>query len=140
MGMILKTTVEDGFLRVDATGEFSLHEAQQTFLEILESVARAKVKKVFMDGRALKGEPTLMERFYYGEFAAYSVANYFSRGVAPATKFAYVLKIPVLDPGRFGETVAVNRGMLAKVFDNPEDAFTWLELTPKPRDTSKPAG
>ena len=139
-GMILKMSVEDGFLRVDATGEFSLHEAQQTFLEILEAVARAKVKKVLMDGRRLNGEPTIMERFYYGEFAANSVASFFSRGVSPATKFAYVLKEPVLDPGRFGETVAVNRGMLAKVCEDPEEAFAWLEVPRESRDKSKPSG
>ncbi len=36
----------------------------------------------------------------------------------------------MLDPQRFGETVAVNRGMRIKVFDNPEEAFAWLDLAP----------
>jgi hypothetical protein len=34
----------------------------------------------------------------------------------------------MLDPEKFGETVAVNRGMLAKVFDNLEAALAWLEI------------
>ena len=48
--------------------------------------------------------------------------------MAPAIQFAYVLKEPVLDPERFGKTVAVNRGMLVKTFDNLEDALGWLEI------------
>jgi hypothetical protein len=35
----------------------------------------------------------------------------------------------VLDPKRLGETVAVNRGMNIKVFDNPEDARRWLGIS-----------
>jgi hypothetical protein len=69
-----------------------------------------------------------MERFYYGEFAAQTVRDFAPRGVSPSTQFAYVLKEPVLDPGRFGETVAVNRGMLVKVCDRPEDALRWLGI------------
>jgi hypothetical protein len=35
----------------------------------------------------------------------------------------------VLDPDRFGETVAVNRGMPVRVFDNLEEALKWLAVT-----------
>jgi hypothetical protein len=50
---------------------------------------------------------------------------------APRTlQFAYVLQEPVLDPKRFAETVAVNRGMWAKAFDNLEDALGWLRRAP----------
>ena len=67
-----------------------------------------------------------MERFYYGEFAAFEVRKqvHLSGGDAPG--FAYVLKPPVLDRQRFGETVAVNRGMIVKTFESREDALTWL--------------
>jgi len=111
-------------------GKFSLIEAKRTFLEMLEAVALHKTKKVLFDGRELAGKPETMERFYYGEFAANTVAGFADRGVSPATQFAYVLKEPVLDPRRFGETVASNRGMLVKAFDSPEDAREWLGLTP----------
>jgi hypothetical protein len=111
-------------------GQFSLKEAKRTFLEMLEAVALHKTKKVFFDGRKLTGKPETMERFYYGEFAAQTVAHFAERGVSLATQFAYVLKEPVLDPQRFGETVAVNRGMFVKAFDSPEAALQWLGLAP----------
>ena len=107
-----------------------MEEAKRSFLEMLEAVARHKVKKVLLDGRKLLGEPEAMERFYYGEFVAQAVGEFSDRGVSRATKFAYVLKEPVLDPRRFGETVAVNRGMLVKTFDNLEYALGWLGITP----------
>jgi hypothetical protein len=130
MSMNLEICPESCFLRVTAMGNFSLEEAKRTFLEMLEAVARHKVKKVLFDGRTLTGEPETMERFLYGEFAAQTVRSFAPRGVSPATQFAYVLEEPVLDPGRLGETVATNRGMFVKVFDNPEDALGWLEIAP----------
>ena len=130
MDMLLEIRPESGFLEVSAMGKFSLEEAKRTFLEMLEAVARYKVEKVLFDGRRLTGDPKIMERFYYGEFAADSVFKFRDRGVSPATKFAYVLKEPVLDPRRFGETVAVNRGMYVKAFDNLEEALGWLGIAP----------
>lgn len=125
MSMTLEMRAESGVLRVVAMGEFSLDEAQRTFVEILVAVARHKVKQVLFDGRGLAGEPQTIERFYYGEFAANAVAH--TSGVSPATHFAYVLEEPVLDPKRFGEIVAANRGMFVKTFDNLKDAVGWLE-------------
>jgi hypothetical protein len=120
-------TAESDYLYVTANGTFSLDEAQRSFLEMLESLARFKLTKVLFDGRMLVGEPQMIERFYYGEFAARSVASFASRGVSVATRFAYVLVEPMLDPERFGETVAVNRGLRVRAFDNLEAARAWLE-------------
>jgi hypothetical protein len=133
MSIQIEILREPGFLKVLATGKFSLKEAERTFLEILEAIVAHKAGKAMIDGRTLTGKPATIERFLYGKFAASSVAMYKARGLSPFTAFAYVLKVPVLDPQRFGETVAVNRGMRIKVFDNVEDAFTWLELAPAPK-------
>jgi hypothetical protein len=126
---------DSGLLKVHATGKFSLEEAQRTFLEMMEAVALHRTERVLFDGRTIQGNPRTMERFYYGEFAAETVAQYRERGVSPGTRFAYVLKEPVLDPHRFGETVAVNRWMRLKVFDSLEEALEWLA----PGSANKPA-
>jgi hypothetical protein len=128
--MILEIAAESGFLRVSAMGRFSLEEAKRTFIEMLEAVARNKVRKVLFDGRGLVGNPKVMERFYYGKFAAQSIVEFADRGVSRTTQFAYVLEVPMRDPGRFGETVAVNRGMFVKTFDNLADALGWLGIAP----------
>ena len=131
MSVKLKVCPETGFLKVDAAGEFSLDEAKRTFLEMLEAVARHKVRKVLFDGRGLAGEPKTMERFFYGEFAARAVAEFEDRGMlSRSTQFGYVLEEPLRDKQRFGETVAVNRGMFVKTFDSPQDALGRLGILP----------
>jgi hypothetical protein len=131
MSMKLEVCPESGFLKVDAVGAFSLEEAKRTFLEMLEAVARHKVRKVLFDGRGLAGEPKTIERFFYGKFAARAVAEFADRGMlSRSTQFGYVLEEPVLDKRRVGETVAVNCGMFVKTFDNLQDALGWLGILP----------
>ena len=117
---------ESDLLNAVLTGTFSLGEAKRTFIEIVKAIVFHKSKKVLIDGRTLLANPETIERFYYGLFVAETVMRYEDQGVAAGTPFAYVLTEPVLDPRRFGETVAVNRFMNTKAFDNPEDALKWL--------------
>ena len=130
MSMLLEIHPEPGFLHVLATGIFSLEEAKRTFLQLLEAIALHQSNKALVDGRNLVGEPTTMERFYYGDFAAQTVASFAKRGAPRAIQFAYVLREPVLDQRRFGETVAANRGMWVKMFDSHEEALLWLGIPP----------
>lgn len=130
MGMSLKISAESECLYVTVTGEFSLEEAERTFLEILDAVAQHKHTKVLFDGRQILGQPTGMQRFYYGKYVAQAVADFPRRSGLRSPKFAYVLDEPVLDPRRFGENVAANRGMNVKAFDNLKDALEWLGVGP----------
>jgi hypothetical protein len=126
MGMVLKIIPEPGLLHVLAAGEFSLEEAKTTFLEILDAVLQYGSQKILFDLLQLKGEPEIMERFYYGEFAAMETRKLIKCGYLP--KFAYLCTAPLCDPHKFGETVAVNLGMNVKTFDNLEEASKWLML------------
>jgi hypothetical protein len=130
MSMMLTISIDLGFLRVNTTGNFSLAEAKRTFIEILEAVGRSKIEKVLFDGRGIAGDPEVMERFYYGEFAAETIHRFTAQGVSSNTRFAYVLEEPMRDPERFGENVAVNRGMFVQTFDNDQDALAWLRMSP----------
>lgn len=127
MNMLLRTRADPGSLHATVTGPFTLEEAKRTFLEILEAIAQHKMDKVLVDGRAIEGEPTTIQRFIYSEFAAAATRTLRERmALSRPPQFAYVLQEPVLDPMRFGETVAVNRGMHVKAFDDLEDAIRWL--------------
>ena len=128
MDMVLQMSSESGCLYGKSTGQFSLAEAERKFLKVVEEVERHKVGKVLLDGRGVDGDPKAIERFYYSEFAARVVAEYVVRNGCASPEFAYVLHVPMLSPDRFGETVAVNRGMRMKVFDNLEEAHAWLGI------------
>jgi hypothetical protein len=113
-------------LVVKLTGEFNLDEAQNSFLHLLENVKRENTDKVLVDGTALTGEPETFQRFLYGAFAAMAVSDFNQQPNPRMLKFAYALKPPMLDPERFGENVAVNRGMNVKTFENVQEAKDWL--------------
>jgi hypothetical protein len=118
---------ESGILRVVASGPFSLEEAQRAFLEILEAAERHQAGKILVDGRTLTGNPEVMERFIYGKFAADESRSFArERDMPRVPRFAYVLNVPVRDPGKFGENVATNRGMILKVCETAEEAVEWL--------------
>jgi len=98
---------------------------------MLEAVAQYQAEKVLFDGRKLRGKPERIERFYYGYFAATETNRLIAEYRMPhVPRFAYVMNEPLRDPRRYGENVAVNRGMTVKTFEIPEEAFAWLELTP----------
>ena len=125
MSLQQKIHFESGLLSVDASGDFSLEDAKLAFLEMLGAVVQYKAEKILLDGRNVNGNPRDIERFYYGEFAARETRNIVvEHKIVP--RFAYVLHEPLRDPARLGETVAMNRGMVIKVFENPEDATEWL--------------
>jgi hypothetical protein len=116
---------QSGLLRIDASGEFSLEDAKQAFLEMLKAVGLHKAEKILLDARNVKGKPGDLERFYYGEFAARENHRMVvEHKIVP--RFAYVIHEPLRDPTRLGETVAVNRGMNVKTFETQEDALEWL--------------
>ena len=126
-GMVVNTRGDREILYVTLSGKFMLAEALSDFLEVLEAIEEKQNTKVVIDGRQLSGEPLTIERFLYGEFVAEAVKRL---RIGGAPMFAYVLHEPVLDPMRFGETVALNRGMNLKVFDDYDLAIGWLGSVP----------
>ena len=129
MAITLRITVQPGVLFVLAQGEFSLDEAKQSFLDIIDSMEQNQSRKVLFDGREITGMVDVIERFYYGEFMAAALDRLKKSSRYDGNpQFAYVLREPILDPLRLGETVAVNRGANVKVFDNVREAREWLDL------------
>jgi len=125
MGIRQNLYFHSGLLNVLADGEFSLQDAKQAFLDMLGAVVRHKAERILLDGRNVRGNPKDMERFYYSEFAARETRRIVvEHKIHP--RFAYVIHVPLRDPAKFGETVAVNRGMNVKTFENQEDAIEWL--------------
>src|SRR5438477_9876796 len=130
MTIVTSTTVRPNVLHVLMGGSFSLEEAKQSFLQIIAALEANLIDQILIDGRDVTGDPAVVVRFYYGEFAADAVRHFTQRKMPNKDpRFAYVLHEPVLDPLRLGETVAVNRGMNVKAFDNMDEAIEWLGLT-----------
>ena len=124
--------VHEDVLHVIVAGKFDLEEAKRAFVQVMEAVSKNGSIRVLIDGRAVTGEPTVIERFIYGSFAA-NVATWGKADVETrhSHQFAYVLVYPTLDDRRRGENAAVNQGMNLRVFENLSDAAAWLDIDPK---------
>jgi len=69
-----------------------------------------------------------MERLQLGLTAArkYLVERLLKK--IPSCRYAIVGNHPLVDPKRFGETVAVNRGVNVRAFTEMKQALAWLEM------------
>jgi len=129
MGMTVETIAHANLLHVVVSGDFSLDEAKRTFAEIIEAIRENNSSKVLFDGRAIVGKPTFVDRFYYGDFIAASIRKLREDRPLEDPQFAYLLREPTLHPQRLGETLAINRGINIRVFEEAGQALSWLGLT-----------
>jgi len=130
MSLTVKITVNPNVVYAYTEGEFDLEDGKRTFLEIVDAVIACQCEKLLFDGRGITGNPETVERFYYGEFVAGAFRRPVDEGsLGRRPRVAYVLCPPVLDSERLGETVAVNRGMDIKAFDDLSKGSEWLGVT-----------
>jgi hypothetical protein len=123
--MPIKLTMQENpqYLFVICSGKFEPDAFIDACKEALSFASEKKITAILMDGRKLTGELfTTMERFKVGE----AFAN-LQRSLPYAPRVAVVGNEPLVDPNRFGETVAVNRGALGRVFTDIDEATRWLE-------------
>lgn len=130
MRMNLDITRKKDLIRVRVTGKFFLAEANDCVVSIFEAVAQHGLQKVLVDCRQLEGEPTTLERFVHATFAVQQMQRFADKGVFRGTRFAYVGNEPLIDSHRFGQKVAVNRGLNVMVSLSEPEALQWLENDP----------
>jgi hypothetical protein len=107
----------NGFLDVQITGRVDMTQALDELAAIRRTADGKGFRKVLVDCTGLFGEIRVKERFEYASRVAETL-----RGL----RVAYVLNETLLDPKRFGETVAVNRGTSLKAWNNRAQALGWL--------------
>jgi len=114
---------ESAFILVAGDGEFDLADSKRIIETAIDSALEQKVPRILIDARSVTGKPTTMQRF---EFANHVVTLYRQRERARFIRIAVVGFKPLIDPNRFGETVAVNRGVPLRVTTNITEAIEWL--------------
>ncbi len=120
----IEYTVLEHATHVELTcvGAYSDDTARVVFTQAFEIAARADRRAILVDGRLVTGRPpTLTQR--YG-MAIHVTA--LQRKRLPLIALAILGHEPMVDSQRFGETVARNRGAVARVFTNEERAREWL--------------
>lgn len=135
MSMNCDITRDEGFLRVRLAGEFSVTEANDCAVNMFESVVEHGIQKVLVDCLQLEGEPTILQRFVHATFAARTMDQFAANDILRSTRFAYVGQEPLINRYTFGASVAINRGIIVKVFSSEDEALEWLKVGPA-SDTS----
>jgi hypothetical protein len=116
-----------GYLLVTLTGEYQADSARQIFAQTLDACVEHKLQRVLMDIRSLKTKMpiTTLDRYQFVEALAQSRIDHLAWGLE-SLQFALVETEDQIDPKRFGETVAANRGVNAKATTDIADALAWL--------------
>jgi len=107
------------------SGQVSFEEAIEIVAEGIEFANRYGVKRLLADTRNLTGFPSP------GTFQRFTMANRWA-SISHGLRLAVIARPELIDPNRFGVTVASNRGLFANVFTSEPEAIAWLlEPTPK---------
>jgi hypothetical protein len=119
--MSIQVQIEEmpGYLAANFIGVGTVEDAWRQFELIAEQCKRANKNKLLLNFTEYRADVFLHEKYLLVEratiFAHYGVI-----------KIAGVDKTERLDPQKFEEIVALNRGMNARGFTNVEDAEQWL--------------
>jgi hypothetical protein len=120
MSVIVTAEVRATHVRLHCLGVFDFSSALMLLDQAFELARQTGLEAVLIDARELEGAPTTMERYHWGvQIATRSAAG-------PRIRIAVVGNEPIIDPDRFGEIVATNRGASGRAFTDLQEAIAWL--------------
>ncbi len=109
-------------VELECSGKYSRSEAFRIGDLAFDEAAGAGRRSVLIDVRGVSGRvPTILDRF---DFSVRIAARHLEQ--KPRVRLALLGHEPMIDPERFGEIVARNRGADARVFTIEAEALDWL--------------
>jgi len=108
---------EGDWLVVRMSGPFAVEWFVEIIAAVVTALRAAPAIAVFVDAREVFGAPSDLDRYRFAMAAV-------SQGLTGP--LAFLAKEPIVDPARFGEAVARNRGVNARAFTNEVEARAWL--------------
>ncbi len=120
MAIYFTTMVEENTLVVHATGfDENLSQVRDYGLAIIDAAKEHSVTHVLCDERELE--------YRLGTFDTYEAAAFISSQAPSVVKAAIICRADALTDALFWETVAVNRGLMVRVFKEMAPAKAWLD-------------
>lgn len=124
--MTIKTShaVHPDHAVIHCSGSYEIDSTLAAYAKAFEIAENHHLNAVLFEGLDLTGAPpTVMDRFTMGKYLSELYLTYGGK-----IRMAIVGNEPYIDPGRFGETVAKNRGGYVGVFTSMADALGWLDV------------
>ena len=125
LNMDLRIDIElrGSLLFVTATGSLAYDAALRLLKQVCDTAADRQVNKILVNGLALDGKLSTMERYHVGvEVAAHLLQRQMN------IRLAFVGKPPAMDG--FGVHVAQNRGVTTEMLSTQQEALDWLDKWP----------
>ena len=123
MSVTITNEIHSDYVEIHCVGEYEIESVLEVYSTAFDLAADENLDAILVDGIALQGpQPTTMERYRMGNYIAQRCLAF-----GKYVRIAVVSNVHIIDPNRFGETVARNRGGLLKVFTKIEEAITWLK-------------
>lgn len=112
---------------VEAAGTYDDAGAREAIETAISTALAAGHRKLLVDARQVTGKPRTMQRFDLGQ----ALARYYheQRG-GKVLRIAIIGHEPLIDPERFGEVVANNRGLPLRSTTDLGEALRFLEIEP----------
>ena len=117
------------YLRATLSGAYNLRESQDLYDQIVKAAVAAGLTSVLVDASGVTGAPTQDERYMLGLFVAAEQRILAAKTPPVEVRVAFYGRPPLVDPNRFGETVAINRGAKIKVSERLDEALAWLGVS-----------
>jgi hypothetical protein len=110
---------------VRVSGAFDLAGAQALYSAVLQAAARHRQPRLLLDCTGVGGEMTVSDRLAFGTFMAEEQARMMPQ-LPEAPQVAILAVAPIMDPGRFTQTVANNRGVRMRASESLQELLSWL--------------
>ncbi|MGA8261340.1 MAG: STAS/SEC14 domain-containing protein [Arenicellales bacterium] len=121
MSVEIEIIVNADYVCLRCTGTCSsVSELKQVFENAIDAARRSHRPKVLIDANGVTGQLTTADRYEGASFLSGQ------RIGGKIGAIAVVGQEPLIDPARFGETVARNRGVNGRVFSDLDEAISWL--------------
>jgi len=117
------------YLLAIVSGDYNLRSAQDVYDQAIKIAVAGGHSRLLLDASRVTGAPTQDERYMLGLFVAAEQRILASRTPPAEVQVAVYGSQPLIDPERFGETVAVNRGAKVKVSEHLDEALSWLGVS-----------
>lgn len=117
------------YLRATVSGAYNLRAAQDAYDQAVKAALAHGHTRVLIDASGMTGTPTQDERYMLGLFVAAEQRLLAAKVPQVTVQVAVFGHRPLVDPDRFAETVAVNRGAKVKVSERLDEALAWLGVS-----------
>src|SRR2546423_13178526 len=114
-----------GYLYVNVNGELDVDSAQNALRNMLGIAARERQARMLIDCTRLQGHWGPDERYAFGSFLAAEVQRLTGQFPEPPRIAIYAVA-PLMDPNRYTQTVASNRGAQMRSSDSLLELVSWL--------------